>query len=87
LLGEKSGSLTVAAKHIKAGVSAADETAQVEYLEARMAALHLAARDADNVGGIKTGGEQGSPMDDGKLEVAFNNGFHGRDTGGKSWAE
>jgi len=87
LLGEKSGSLTVAAKHIKAGVSAADETAQAEYYAAKLDGAHLAARTADNVGDIKTGGEKGATMDDAKLEAAFSNGFNGRDTGGKTWAE
>ena len=36
LLGEKSESLALAAKHIKAGVSTSDETVQAEYFAARL---------------------------------------------------
>jgi ATP-dependent protease ClpP protease subunit len=87
LLGEKSGSLALAAKHIKAGVSTNDETAQAEYFAAKLDGAHLAARAADDVGDINTGGESGGDMDDAKLEAAFANGLVGKDAGGKSWAE
>jgi ATP-dependent protease ClpP protease subunit len=87
LLGEKSGSLTVAAKHIKAGVSINDETALAEYHAAKLDGVHIEARNADNVGDVRTGGEQGGADDDAKLEAAFLNGTRGRDTGGKAWTE
>jgi ATP-dependent protease ClpP protease subunit len=89
LLGEKSGSLELAAKHIKAGVSTSDETAQAEYFAAKLDGKHLAARNEDNVGDIRTGGESGAggAADEAKLEAAFNNGYAGRDLGGKAWEE
>jgi hypothetical protein len=76
LLGEKAGSL--AAKHIKVGISANDETAQAEYFAAKMDNTHL-----ENRGAIHTGGAP----DDAKLEAAFANGLAGKDVGGKSWVE
>ena len=87
LLGEKSGSLALAAKHIKAGVPSNDETVQAEYFAAKMDGTNLDARNKDNVGDIQTGGEAGGNIDDAKLETAFLNGTRGRDTGGKAWAE
>jgi hypothetical protein len=88
LLGEKSGALELAAKHIKAGVSTNDETAQAEYFAAKLDSTHIDARNKDNIGDIHTGGETGgTAADDAKLEAAFANGFSGRDTGGKAWAE
>jgi ATP-dependent protease ClpP protease subunit len=87
LLGEKAGSLAVAAKHIKAGVSSADETAQAEYYAAKLDGAHLEARNRDNVGDIKTGDENGAAMDDAKLTASFNNGFQGRNSGGEPWTE
>jgi ATP-dependent protease ClpP protease subunit len=88
MLGEKAGSLALAAKHIKAGVSTSDETAQAEYFAANMDKRNLAARDADNPGDIHTGGEAGvggGGADDAKLNAAFNAGFSGKDLGGKAW--
>jgi ATP-dependent protease ClpP protease subunit len=87
ILGKKAGSLALAAKHIEAGVSTNDEVVQAEYLAARMDAGHIENRNADNVGDVHTGGEAGGANDDAKLEAAFSNGFAGKDTGGKSWAE
>jgi ATP-dependent protease ClpP protease subunit len=87
LFGEKSGSLGLAAKHIKAGVSAADETAQAEYFAAKMDSAYLARRDGDNVGDVSTGGESGAMDDDAKLEAAFKDGYAGRKTGGGRWEE
>lgn len=87
LLGEKSGSLATAAKHIKAGVLSSDETAQAEYYAAKLDGAHLAARDADNVDEINTGGNNNSESDNAKLAAAFQNGYSGRDVGGKPWAE
>jgi hypothetical protein len=87
LLGEKAGSLDLAAKHIKAGISTNDETAQAEYFAAKMDNTHLQNRLADNVGDVHTGGEAGGATDDAKLEAAFSNGFSGKDAGGKSWTE
>lgn len=87
LLGEKSGSLALAAKHIKAGVSSGDETAQAEYYAAKMDAAHLTARNADNVGAVTTGGENGAAIDDAKLEKAFKDGAAGLKTGGEKWEE
>jgi hypothetical protein len=52
-----------------------------------MDSANIAARDKDNIGDVQTGGEQGAAVDDAKLEAAFNNGFSGKDTGGKSWLE
>jgi len=86
LLGEKSGSLTVAAKHIKAGVSVADETALAEYHAAKLDNAHLAARNNDNVGNVNIGGESGG-MDDAKLEAAFKAGAEGKKVGGEKWEE
>jgi ATP-dependent protease ClpP protease subunit len=82
LLGEKSESLTLAAKHIKAGVSASDETAQAEYFASKMDKTRIDARNADNIGDIQTGG---SPEDDERLKAAFEKGFTGKDLGGKPW--
>jgi ATP-dependent protease ClpP protease subunit len=94
MLGEKTGSLTIAAKHIKSGVSTSDETAQAEYYAAKLDAVRLGDRDADNVGDLHT--EEGDGMgaapgsggaDDEKLLAAFKNGYSGRDARGKSWVE
>jgi ATP-dependent protease ClpP protease subunit len=87
LLGEKSGSLTVAAKHIKAGVSISDETALAEYHAAKLDATHLAARNNDNVGDVSTGGESGGAIDNAKIEAAFKNGYAGKKIGGERWEE
>jgi len=81
LLGEKSGSLTIAAKHIKAGVSISDETALAEYHAAKLDATHINARNADNVGDVTTSGKN-TADDDAKLEAAFKEGYAGRDLGG-----
>ena len=86
LLGEKSGSLATAAKHIKSGASISDETAQAEYLAAKLDGTHLSARNEDNVGDVNTGGESGG-MDDKKLEAAFMDGVAGRKPGGEKWEE
>ena len=86
LLGEKSGSLALAAKYIKAGVSSSDETAQADYFAASMDNKHLSARNEDNPGDVQTGGGD-SGSDDAKLEAAFSAGFSGKDLGGKPWAE
>jgi ATP-dependent protease ClpP protease subunit len=85
LLGEKAGSLALAAKHIKAGVSTSDETVQAEYFAARLDRGRIEARGADDPGDVHTGDEGGAGMDDAKLEAAFNLGLAGKDTGGKSW--
>jgi len=87
LLGEKSGSLTIAAKHIKSGVSVSDETALAEYHAAKLDNTHIAARNADNVGEIHTGGESGGADDDAKLAQAFKDGANGLKTGGGKWEE
>jgi ATP-dependent protease ClpP protease subunit len=87
LLGEKSASLALAAKHIKAGVSTSDEAVQAEYFAAKMDAAHINARSADDPGDIHTGGEGGGAPDDAKLEAAFRNGAMGKDTRGRSWLE
>jgi ATP-dependent protease ClpP protease subunit len=87
LLGEKAGSLELAAKHIKVGISTNDETAQAEYFAAKMDNTHLENRGADDPGAIHTGGEAGGAPDDAKLEAAFANGLAGKDAGGKSWVE
>jgi ATP-dependent protease ClpP protease subunit len=86
LLGEKSDSLELAAKYIKAGVSSSDETAQVDYFAASMDNKNLAARKDDNPGDVNTGGGGGG-ADDAKLEAAFAAGFSGKDLRGKPWAE
>jgi hypothetical protein len=88
MLGEKSGSLEIAAKHIKAGVSVNDETASAEYFAAHMDKTRIEARNADDPGDIHTGGEAGAVggADDEKLSAAFANGLAGRDAGGKPWA-
>ena len=88
MLGEKSGSLEIAAKHIKAGVSVNDETASAEYFAAHMDKTRIEARNADDPGDIHTGGEAGAVggADDEKLSAAFANGLAGKDVGGKSWA-
>ena len=86
LLGEKSGSLEIAAKHIKAGVSTSDETAWAEYQAAKLDNTHIQARNGDNLGEIRTGGNaNGNNTDESKALAAFENGYKGRDTGGKPW--
>jgi hypothetical protein len=90
LLGEKSESLALSAKHIKAGVSTSDETVQAEYFAAKLDGNRISARNADDVGDIKTGGENGmgdSPEDDARINAAFEKGFSGKDLGGKPWTE
>jgi hypothetical protein len=89
LLGEKSESLALAAKHIKAGVSTSDETVQAEYFAAKLDKGRISARNDDNVGDIQTGGEAGGggPEDDARISAAFEKGFSGKDLGGKSWTE
>ena len=90
LLGEKSESLALAAKHIKAGVSTNDETAQAEYYAATLDKARLLARNGDNIGDIHTGGENGAgggPEDDTRVKAAFEKGFAGKDLGGKPWTE
>lgn len=87
LLGEKSGSLELAAKHIKAGVSSGDETAQAEYFAAKMDKAHIDAREKDDPGAINTSGGSGGADDDAKQEAAFNNGLKGLDVGGKPCRE
>ena len=90
LLGEKSESLALAAKHIKAGVSTSDETVQAEYFAAKLDKGRIEARNVDNIGDIQTGGEAGtggSPEDDQRLKAAFEKGFTGKDLGCKSWTE
>lgn len=87
LLGEKSGSLAIAAKHIKSGVSVSDETALAEYHAAKLDSTHLARRDADNVGDVNTGGESGGIDDDVKLQKAFEDGVKGKKPGGEKWEE
>ena len=87
MLGEKSGSLEISAKHIKAGVSTSDETAQAEYFAAKLDGKNLADRNSDNPPDTHTGGEEGAGggADDAKLEAAFSAGFSGKDLGGKAW--
>jgi len=87
LLGEKSGSLVIAAKHIKSGVSVSDETALAEYHAAKLDSTHLAARNADNVGDVRTGGADGNADDDAKLTKAFQDGVNGKKPGGERWEE
>jgi ATP-dependent protease ClpP protease subunit len=87
LLGEKAESLALAAKHIKAGVSTSDETAQAEYYAAALDKVRIAARNSDDVGDIHTGGEQGGSVDDEKLNAAFEAGYSGRKVGGEPWTE
>jgi ATP-dependent protease ClpP protease subunit len=87
LLGEKSGSLALAAKHIKAGIASNDEAVQAEYYAAKLDSAHIDARKQDNVGDVHTGGESGAAIDDAKLESAFDNGFAGKNTRGQSWEE
>jgi ATP-dependent protease ClpP protease subunit len=87
LLGEKAESLALAAKHIKAGVSTSDETAQAEYYAAAMDKARIEARNADNVGDVRTGGEKGGAADDEKLNAAFDLGYSGKKVGGEPWTE
>ena len=90
LLGEKSESLALAAKHIKAGVSTSDETVQAEYFAAKLDKNRIDARNNDNIGDIQTGGENGAgggPEDDARINAAFEKGFAGKDLGGKPWTE
>jgi ATP-dependent protease ClpP protease subunit len=90
LLGEKSESLALSAKHIKAGVSTSDETVQAEYFAAKLDKGRISARNDDNLGDIHTGGEEGAgggPEDDARINAAFEKGFSGKDLGGKPWTE
>jgi ATP-dependent protease ClpP protease subunit len=95
MLGEKTGALAIAAKYIKSGVSTNDETAQAEYYAAKLDAVRLGDRNADNVGdlhteeGAGTGAAPGTGggADDAKLLAAFEAGYAGKDLGGKSWTE
>ncbi|MDR2097711.1 MAG: ATP-dependent Clp protease proteolytic subunit [Spirochaetaceae bacterium] len=90
LLGEKAEALAIAAKHIKAGVSIGDETAQAEYYAATLDKARIAARNGDNIGDIYTGGEQGAGggiEDEEKFKAALEKGYAGRDLGGKPWTE
>jgi hypothetical protein len=91
MLGEKTGALAIAAKYIKSGVSTSDETAQAEYYAANLDHLHLANRDSDNIGALHTeegaGKGAGGGADDAKLLAAFESGYAGKNTEGKSWVE
>jgi hypothetical protein len=87
LFGEKAGSLALAAKHIKAGVSTSDETAQAEYYAAAMDKARIEARNGDNIGNVQTGGEKGGAADDEKLNAAFEAGYRGKMIGGDPWTE
>jgi ATP-dependent protease ClpP protease subunit len=91
LLGEKTGALSIAAKYIKSGVSTSDETAQAEYYAANLDHLHITNRNSDDIGDLHTeeGGGKGAGggSDDAKLAAAFENGYAGKNTEGKSWAE
>jgi ATP-dependent protease ClpP protease subunit len=87
LLGEKAESLALAAKHIKAGVSTSDETAQAEYYAAAMDKARIEARNGDNIGDVQTGGEKGGAVDDEKLKAAFLAGYSGKKAGGEPWTE
>jgi ATP-dependent protease ClpP protease subunit len=90
LLGEKSESPALAAKHIKAGVSTSDETVQAEYFAAKLDKGRISARNDDNLGDIHTGGEGGAgggPEDDARISAAFDKGFAGKDLGGRPWTE
>ena len=85
LLGEKAGSLELAAKFIKAGASTIDESVNAEYWGAKMDNTHTEARNKDNVGDVHTAGQTGNAASAEEIAAAFLNGYKGRDVGGKPW--
>jgi hypothetical protein len=82
--GEKVGAMDIAIKHIQGGASVLDEVVNDEYFTAALDKKRIEARNQDNPPPTNTGSDDGS-VDEKQLNAAFENGFKGRDVGGKTW--
>ena len=82
-LGEKSGSMKLAAQFIREGKSVREDTVHAEYLSARMNHTSLGARNDDNPPPLNTANGQGA--DEAAMQAAWNLGISGKAENGEKY--